>query len=119
MAPAANVSRKFLLIANIETRCFFEAFGSARKSGTPVSRLPDKTAGANGKRRRRAALQSGLPAAWLAREAPWSAERSSALAVKGAISPNLKSFVSQLGASHCAFSTLHFRRAVCRLVAGS
>ena len=50
--------------------------------------FPDKTRGAVKKRRRRAALQSGLAAACLAREAQWSAERSSALAAEQVQLPN-------------------------------
>jgi len=46
------------------------------------------------KRRWRAALQSGLPAARLPREAPWSAERSSALAAEQVHLRNWKNFVS-------------------------
>jgi hypothetical protein len=46
------------------------------------------------KRRLRAALESGLPIAWFAREAPWSAERGSALAVEQALSANWENFVA-------------------------
>jgi hypothetical protein len=55
-------------------------------------------------RRWLAALQSGMAAAWLAREAPWSAERSSALPVEQALSLNLENFVSRPRQDSIAFT---------------